>query len=98
MEQIKESYEDMYNTPIPKGIQSLIDDLIVGLNDYDGYVMGLASSYLKGEWENEGIDVDKEIDNIIEKLIIKLNEYRTYKQKLDDLVLILKNAKKTPKE
>lgn len=86
-QQIKEGLQRLRHTPIPKGFDEACRDIDLLLFEYDGYIAGLASSFLKGSKINiSEIDRASDLDDKLRKCERALADIQSYKQILDELV------------
>lgn len=86
MENVRRLFTEVYNLPFPTGLSSLIEDLDIDLDTYADYVVGTASSVIKGvPIENGELRIDYELSRRIDACIEKLKEYQNQKRKLDKL-------------
>jgi hypothetical protein len=62
MENVRRLFAEAYNLPFPTGLSSLIKDLDIDLDTYADYVVGTASSVIKGVLiENGELKIDYEL-------------------------------------
>lgn len=85
-------FNNIYNKPAPHGLQILIEDIDIDIDEYAAHIVGLVSSYLKGSiiQKSENI-INEDLGNRLELGIEKLKELQNYKKSIDELAIAFIN-------
>jgi hypothetical protein len=93
MEQHSASFKEFTTKPALIGLMRLIEEIDVDVYEYNSYIAGLASSYLKGvEIPKEDVKLDHDLEQRLTLCTEKLNEFVEYKHRTDRLATLLKEC------
>jgi hypothetical protein len=90
IEEIRKLFEEISKTMMPIQFDSVAKNLDIDLDEFDGYIMGFVSSFLKGKRvQPQTINLGKEFDEHLETAMAKLKEIIEHKKKLNQIALML---------
>lgn len=84
---LRERFEKLTDTPIPTGFGKACDNLVISLNEYNGYIAGLVLSFLKDfDTGIDEISKGRDIEEQIQRCRNTLDEIASHKKLLDEIV------------
>ncbi|WP_047153900.1 hypothetical protein [Aneurinibacillus tyrosinisolvens] len=89
-------FEDFKRLPFPEAPQDDdLYDIFTDLVEYDSHIAGLVTSFLNNKkinrkFVNKNNEIENKISSLSEKQNQEVSEIKTYKNKLDNLVDLLK--------